>query len=83
MNVRAPSAEGGQGKGTHFVAIVNSLIDVCKEVFDSLHKLGRSVHQRAPSEVECAVLHNGNHIGRDDKSVKATHLFLRSFPSAS
>ena len=70
MNVIEPPTEGGEGKGTDFVALVNRRIDVCKEVFDSLHKLGRSVHQRSPSEVECAALDNGNHTGRYDNQLK-------------
>ena len=43
-NVRAPPVDDSEGKGTHFVAIVNSLVDVLKEVFDSFNKAGGSVH---------------------------------------
>ena len=70
MDVIEPPAEEGEGEGTDFVALVNRRIDICKEVFDSLHKLGRSVYQRSPSEVECAALDNGNHTGRDDDQLK-------------
>ena len=43
MKVIGLRTEEGEGEGTNIVAFVNALIDVFKEVLDSLHKLGRSV----------------------------------------
>ena len=65
MDVIEPPAEEGEGEGTDFVALVNRRIDICKEVFDSLHKLGRSVCQRSPSDMQCTIVDSGNHADSD------------------
>ena len=52
-------AEDGAGEDTYTIAIVNGLINVREEVFDSLHELRRSVQQCESSEMEWTIVVNG------------------------